>query len=303
MKRLFQVAVLVCCTTTACDDPLLEVQTITGLRVIGARVRGEDDPSDASLRAGNATNLDWLVASDRATTYSAAVRVCRTNATTTGLPSCSEAPWFEDSGRFDAGEAATFALTPPDLPAGSPWLALFVACAESRARFSKDGSSQCSGGELPHEASFEGIAAEANENPSLADDELELAGEVWNETDPLPTGDPCRSEALPKAKQGKKSEVTFRLQGDDRQKLPKSVTSHYGALPTESLAYTHLLTVPGLERPFSAIASGAKDTEFEIAIELDGDLPRDGKVVDFYLVVRDGRGGADWLRRQLCALP
>lgn len=303
MKRLIQIAVTTVCTTVACSDPLLEVQTITDLRVLGARLGAEADARDASLVPGRGANLEWLVVSNEATTYSAAVSVCASVETTMGVPTCSDEPFYEDSGRFETNTAATFAFTPPELPIGSPWLALFVACKSGQARFARDGSGRCSGGAVPREASFDGTVGEENLNPSLSDDSIELDGAPWTSEAFFPTGTPCRDQALPALRVVRPSSVRFELGGDDREDLPQEVTAVYGAEPTESLSYAHFLTTPGLERPFSGIASESPDTTFDIAIDLEGKLPRAGVVSDFHLIVRDGRGGSDWTRRQICALP
>jgi hypothetical protein len=295
--------ILCACTTIACGAPLVEVQTITGLRVLGARVHADADSTDASFTPGTGTTLDWLVVADRPTSYSASVRVCQTVVTTTGIPTCSEPPFFERTASFETGTAATFALTPPDLATGSHWLAQLVACGEGRARFAPDGSGRCSAGGEPREATFDGSVAQSNQNPTLQDDLLELDGDAWSEQEPLLTGESCRDEALPRVRSARPAEIGFELGGDDRQELPESVAERYGALQTESLSYSHFLTEPGLERPFSGIASGSDDVAFDLALEFESALPRAGVVADFHLVVRDGRGGSDWIRRQLCALP
>jgi hypothetical protein len=229
--------------------------------------------------------------------------VCPSEATTHGIPSCAAQPFFEATRRFDAGTQASFAFTAPELVEGSRFLALLVACQQGRARFAQDGSGHCTGGTEPREATFEGTVEEANANPSLADDELELDGDRWQDAPLLSTGASCRDDDLPKVRAAKKSEIAFALRGDDRQSLPRNVVDHYGSERTEALAYSHFLTEPGLERPFSGIAASSADTRFELSIELAHDLPPRGAVADFHLVVRDDRGGADWIRRQLCALP
>lgn len=305
MKRKLQLAVLAVCTTTACEDPLLEVQTINGLRVVGTRVQNDTDPSDARLVAGSPTTLEWLVVSDRAEAYSAAMRLCSVADTNYGVPSCESAPFFEDTGRFDAGVPARFSFTPPELPRGSRWMSALVACAEGRARFATDASGRCSGGTTPREATFTGVIGEANSNPTLADDTLEFEGAPWQEADLLDTGASCRGAGLPTVRAGRVSEIAFELGGDDRESLPASETEQYGAEATESLLYSHFLSEPGLERPFSGISADSDDTAFEIELAPPTDPmpPTNGVATDFYLIVRDGRGGSDWVRRQVCTLP
>lgn len=312
MKRMMGTVRGICCgmavLLVGCDEPLVEVQTIQGLRVLGARIEAVSDPELAEPAAGDEVALRWLVVSDREQNFSGALEVCVAQPTRMGLPECLEAPFFETTFDGTTAEEPRIELELPALPRGSEWLARLVVCAEGQARFNRRGVGGCRAGSDPKEAFYRARvgATTPNRNPDLSDDALSLAGASWEVAERVPLGRSCdeaSTEALPRLRAGRSRTIRFDLVGDDRERLPAEEREVYAAAQTESLFYSHFLSASGLERPFSFIDSGSEQRRFEVELELDSEerWPSGGRVIDWVLVVRDGRGGADWLRRQLCA--
>jgi hypothetical protein len=108
---------------------------------------------------------------------------------------------------------------------------------------------------------------------------------------------------LPAIQSGRLASIALELGGDDRELL-ESAAGTYAARPRESLVFTHLATRPGLDRAFSAIDYDATRLGFELPFEhADSELDPGGTALGFYLLVRDERGGVDWIERRACLLP
>jgi hypothetical protein len=146
----------------------------------------------------------------------------------------------------------------------------------------------------------------------LHDDTLSIDGRDWLGIESVPSSadsggdagaplseEPC-ADALPQLEIGRDHTITFSL---DTRANPADRESLDGDR-RETLVFSHLSTHDGLERPFSFIDDGS-DGSFTVSWTLDAelDVPPSGTRFDFFLTARDGRGGADWLHRQACAVP
>ena len=293
---------------TACEDPLIDPATVDGPRILGARVRTEADPRVAEPRAGERATLEWLAVSNRPEPLSATLAWCLATQSVLGAPRCS-GPGFGErvvTGQF--GDPVTFELTlPAELLPGDVWLAWFGHCDAGEARFDAEASAfTCPGGAEPLRAFYRGFvpAGAPNHNPSLEDDVLLLGGAPWPEpAQATVPGTGCSETSLPRLVGGVASLIELELLGDDRELLEEE-QDRYAARDRESLVYTHVSSRAGLERAFSAIDFDADEQRFAlpVAFGVDGDPGPEGEVVFFYLIVRDERGGVDWLRREACLL-
>jgi len=201
----------------------------------------------------------------------------------------------------------TFELTlPAELLPGDVWLAWFGHCDTGEARFDPVASGfACPGGAEPLSAFYRGFVpgTAPNQNPSLEDDVLLLGGAPWPEpAQAVEAGASCSETTLPRLVSGIGSVVELELQGDDRELLEEQ--TRYAARDRESLVYTHVSSRAGLDRAYSAIDFDADEQRFALPVMFgaDGDPGPEGQVVFFYLIVRDERGGVDWLRREACLL-
>jgi hypothetical protein len=292
----------------ACDDPLTDPALIAGPRIVGARVSAENDAERAEPAAGEAATIDWLVLSDQPGTVSARVVWCVAAPSVLGAPRC-EANVFADqsvSGELGTPLRLSFEV-PSELAPGSAWLAWLGICAAGEPVFDVGSSVfRCAVGDVLF-GFYRGFIPEGrpNRNPSLSDDGLVLAGLPWlasEATDGAPPRSACRELGVPLLSVASPSSLVFELGGDDRELL-ENAPGTYAAHERESLVYTHLSSHPGLERAFSAIDFDADALRFEVPFDFGAVAPGpDGELSSFYLLVRDERGGVDWLRRDACLI-
>jgi hypothetical protein len=292
----------------ACEDPLTDPTLIDGPRIVGARVGAEQDPALAEPAAGQAATLDWLVLSDEPGAFTARVAWCIGAPTVLGAPRCAWETFAEQSatGRFGEPLRSSFSV-PAELEPGEAWLAWIGICDGGEARFDPAASAfGCADGAEPLSGFYRGFVPEGapNRNPSLADDSLALDGAAWLSPDASPpeVGAACLGLGLPELRAEQPSSVMFELGGDDREAI-ENVPGTYAAHERESLVYTHLATHPGLDRAFSAIDYDAAEPAFEVPFDAEAPASPEGSTLRFVLLVRDERGGVDWLTRQACLLP
>jgi hypothetical protein len=300
--------VIGCAWLSGCQDPLTDPATVLGPRVIGARVRAAGDPRVAEPAAGQSASIDWLLVSNRRAALSARVAWCRAEPTLLGAPRC-DGPSFDEqrvTGSF--GEPLTLDFSvPADALPGDVWLAWLDYCENGEATFDASESEfDCSGAGESLSAYYRGFlpSEEPNQNPSLGDDQLLIAGSPWLEAEAPPAGEACGDSALARISAGQSAAVTFALVGDDREAL-ESEPGEYATHDRESLVYTHVASHPGLDRAFSAIDFDSDQPSFELPFDFgQAAAPApEGETLRFFLVVRDERGGVDWLRRDACLLP
>lgn len=293
--------------SAGCDDPLADPASISGPRIVAAKVAARGDAALAEPTPGDAASIDWLVLSDRPGSFAASVVWCVAAPTVIGAPRCGASPFAEQNqvGEFGTALRLSFALPAPLAP-GQAWLSWLGFCEGGEdAVFDAAASAfRCAGSE-PLSGFYRGFVpdAEANRNPSLGDDTLLLGGAVWPEPEPgapVPPGSACRDRGAPLLATDAPSSLAFELGGDDREPIT-SAPGTYAAHDRESLVYTHLASHPGLERAFSAIDFDATTTQFEVPFDFGAAAPGpDGELASFYLIVRDERGGVDWVRRDAC---
>jgi len=297
---------------SACQDPLIDPAVVLGPRVIGARVRAQQDPSVAEPGPGERASVDWLVLSDQPGAFAARAVWCRAEPSSLGTPRCAGAPTAESSATGSYDTALSFGFqVPAGLEPGQAWLVWLGVCEGAEPAFDAARSAfECPDGDAL-EAYYRGFvpAQAANRNPSLADDQIAFDGTPWTALEPggpsspAAAGEPCSGSALPSIVAGVRARVTFELTGDDRELLA-AAPDQYAAHPRESLVYTHVASHPGLDRAFSAIDYDADTTRFELELDTAGLEPGpSGETVIFHLLVRDERGGVDWLQRAACVLP
>ena len=143
--------------------------------------------------------------------------------------------------------------------------------------------------------------AQSNGNPGIAS--LSQRGQAWDST---PAGtDPatgCMGMGLPEVRQGA-SPITFILRagGDARESYDAVVDDELTPV-REALQVTSLATAGAMQRTFTFIDDDRAVVDVGWLAPLEG-TPRDGERVRFEFVMRDGRGGIDRVRRQLCLLP
>jgi hypothetical protein len=107
---------------------------------------------------------------------------------------------------------------------------------------------------------------------------------------------------LPEARQGAEPlTIILRATGSSRESYDALVDDELMAT-RENLQVTSLATAGEMQRTFSFIEDGRDVVDVEWLPSLEG-TPSDGERVRFEFAMRDGRGGMDRVRRQVCLLP
>ncbi|HMJ15189.1 MAG TPA: hypothetical protein VK524_27430 [Polyangiaceae bacterium] len=294
--------------SAACDDPLAEAQIIEATRVLGARVSVEDDAERAWPRPGERAEVSWLVASPRPPRpFGWAFSVCVAAPTTQGIPECAAAPFAEFHSEELGTAAPSFAFVTPDeaaLGSAERLLVRGVVCTDEQPVLAEPIEHTRCAEELRLAVMPVGIERDSgNRNPSLVDEPLAFAGSEW----PAPAAewldrDDCSaSDAGPSlplvSANGPKQRIALQLSENDREPARS-----LGKDSFEELWLSHFADRGRLARALSIFAPDTSD----LSVELDWQPPRrveGGKVVRFYFVARDLRGGADWTLRTACAVP
>jgi hypothetical protein len=276
-----------------CDDPLLEAEHISHTRVLGARVEAGGDPTRAWPRPGEPAHMTWLVADPRPSPdLGWRFSVCAAAEKTRGIPECA-APAFADLGSNGLSPALPeIDFTVPDATTLGGAKELLVAgaiCSDEEPTTKCEGDGASVVFEIPLELSLPG-----NRNPSISDEIVLLDGAEWAPADPAWLAlDACAATdvapSLPVvAANGGGHAISITLSEDDRD-------------ANEELWISRFSTRGDLDGVLSVIAPGDS-----LGVKTTWKAPdsiTDGRVVRFWFVVRDLRGGVDWAIRTLCATP
>jgi hypothetical protein len=138
-----------------------------------------------------------------------------------------------------------------------------------------------------------------NHNPSLEDDPILLGGSSWVLPESPEALEPCAQVAgtseLPSISTEERTvELELTSEGDDREATAEEAG--------EYLLVSSYSTAGELDRTFSTVEwNGADSISLEWAVPREA--PQEGRLVRFYFVSRDDRGGVDWTQRALCLVP
>jgi hypothetical protein len=277
----------------ACDDPLTRVDLIANLRVLGARVEVEGDPGRASPFPGENASVRWLVAArDVDPELGWAFAICSAGPPGSSLPTCAGEPFATASADVPVTGEPRLDFTVPD-DIGGDALAVFGAvCPRSAPTFDGGGFGCEAGGgrEVALDFLLERDGG-TNTNPVLAPDALLLDGTS------IPEGVDCAS--LPAVGKGSKHTLSLTLSESDRDPIEQTASSEP---PKETLQLSHFTTAGALDSTFTVFEAGDTDLRAGVSWTAPKSAPPDG-LVRFYFVVRDLRGGSDWIERAVCMGP
>jgi hypothetical protein len=251
------------------DDPAWRINKT---RVLAAKVMVDAEPERASIRPGEAFHVDWLVVNpDGPVDVSYKLSVCK-QAELTRDVDCEGPTFVEVSGN---GKVPTIAATAPgaqDL-AGITHL-LIRGTIDQR--------------DVVMSAPLELSGAEQNHNPAIAPDPLHFGSDLWTAED-----GPCAPPMPEILADDATHEISFVVSAADRE-------------PGETLQLSHFTTAGELDRQFSIAEPEAPpgDVELKVTwIAKRGHATPEGKVVRFFFVLRDSRGGTSSTTRALCMRP
>lgn len=294
----------------ACGDPLLDPQRIERPRVLGARLEVDGDEMRSSPSAGDSVTVRWLVAapaSPLASSY--AFAACGLTAEQSNDPvECADQP-FALLIR-EASDVAAPVLQ-FQVPAEFTAARLGVVgqfCANGETTPLADGFDCVGDGARALPASFDTLTSQRvpNRNTSLAAAAPRFAGAEWLPPDGSEAGQPCAelpaSGALPKwSRASGETRVGLDLDTAQREAIevdevgPARETLQLSLMATAGrLKQAYVVVEPEDERAIVPV---------DVGYRLPQQLAEQGLVVRFYFVLRDLRGGVDWLVRDACVVP
>jgi hypothetical protein len=291
-------AALATAALVACGDSIVRGWLVDRTRVLGVRIEAASDASRAAIAPGEAGTMTWLVAApDAVPPLSWSYAACAPPSGNFAEVRCDDRPALA-SGSGDAnGELVAMPLAMPSADAlgGSTQVLVLAAfCAGGAA--SLDAASftgTCADGSAPLLASaFVPVAngADANHNPSPPSG-LTMGGAPLPPDDATPSGATCdAAPAAPVIGAGQKPKLGYTFGDADRE-------------PGESLLLSLLTTAGELDHPYFALdpqEAAPKAIEDEWTAPSGADVGPNGRVVRFYAVLRDGRGGASFARFAVC---
>jgi hypothetical protein len=278
-----------------CDDPLKTVELIEEPRLLGARASVLNDEGRAAPAPGETATVTFLLASPAVMqTQGFALAACPAAARRSARTECAAEP-FAHVVSAD-GESDTVSLSfevPAELDAAGRVAVLGVVCPFGSP--SGDGK-RCDGVEPGNPLTFElDLAREGdvNRNPTLEPASLAFDGEPWPELGAV-EGD-CIGRGYLEVDAGSEHSFEVSLGEDDRDAVP-----HPDSLDPvrESLQLSHFTTGGDLSRAFESIAWDSD----ALLRRTTWTAPKQPGLVRFWLVLRDFRGGADFVERSVCVL-
>ncbi|HEY3493580.1 MAG TPA: hypothetical protein VGK73_02795 [Polyangiaceae bacterium] len=284
-------------SAAACDDERPDIAVIDKTRILAARVEVEGDPARASPAPGETVSVSLLVVTpdpDPALAY--ALQACVATDSVSDLVSCTGEPLALASSLEPVVGVPVVSFSAPEGPVPSGRLAVIGAVCSAGVALPAENARACADGSwlLGVTADFPMQDETTNNlNPafvSLSLDGAELSAETASEND-------CgRLPGVPSASTG--HGLRAELDPESRDPLPQVASSDP---PRESLLVSWFTNRGELDHAYSSIDSDAPDT---LAVAT-WDAPSVGvpTLARFFVVVRDGRGGSDFLERRACVVP
>jgi hypothetical protein len=282
----------------ACGDSIVKGWLVDRTRVIGARVEAATDATRASIAPGEMARVSWVIATPAGVPHVAwAIAACVPPSGTSAAPACPTGALAESHGTADGEVVATDVV----VPSGVTNETLLVLAAF------------CEGGTPALDpTTFVATCAGAPDAPLLASAVMRLAaaGPNLNPAPPsgvrlgptplaasdVAAGMPCsdpRASALPRlAAGGPDVDLVYPFRAADRE-------------PGESLVLSTLVTEGKLDAQYASLeATEALPKEVHVAWTPPGvEVGPEGRVVRFFVGLRDGRGGAAFSGFAVCIRP
>lgn len=298
IRSLFAIAAAAMTTVGACGDSIHNGWLVDRPRVLGARVSAATDHARASLGPSERATITWLVAVPEGTPkFAWAFAACVPPEGNFAEPRC-EAPVVAFGSGAAIGEAVAMNLDVPPAAAigeAKELLVLAAFCADGApALDARTFSARCATGEpLLSSLVVRLASAGANANPPPPSMRL---GDV-----PLPTDDGAAAGAgcdaapsAPKVEAGGPAVDFVTLFGGAERE------------PNESIMLSTVVTGGTLDRQYWAFdREEAAPKELRIGWTPPGreSVGNAGRIVRFYALLRDGRGGASFGRFAVCVRP
>jgi hypothetical protein len=282
---------------TGCDEPLSRLELIDKTRVLAAKVEVAGDPTRAAPLPGEDLVVRWLVvAPEPDAAFAYVFRACVASASPADLASCQGDPLATSASPEPVAGDPTIAFQAPPEATGNERLAVLGGVCPAGASLASESGPACSDGSSARAVSLDFAMDDGghpNTNPvftSVTLDGSELAAESSDATD-------CT--LLTSVPRGGKHRLAVELAETSRDPLPQLDA---GDPARESLLLSYFVTSGELDHAWGAIDSAAPSTSGSVTFTAP--VPRDQPLLErFFVVVRDGRGGSDFVERRVCVTP
>jgi hypothetical protein len=273
-------------SAVACGDPVKEADVIAETRVLGARVEVEDEPERASPAPGEAATVRWfVVAPDVEPALGWQLSVCDATSGDSGLPDCAAQPFAEASAEEPVVGAPSLDFVVPESTSANALAVKGVICPDV-------GAADCNG-DIGTNVSFDfelvglgGDTETINTNPSLGT--LGFDGVEWS--------DSTDCAELPQVAPKSSHRITIPLDEQDRDAL----IPEFDVDPKrESLQLSHFTDHGAFEAAFTVIEADSPELVTTAVWKAPSKVPAGG-TARIFIVVRDDRGGTDWVTRTVC---
>lgn len=293
-----------------CGDPLKDPALIEETRVLGAKVEVEADPALAWPSPGESATVRWLVASPKKREpLTWAFEVCEAEDVVRGLPRCAAAPLASGRVEEPTDEDPTLQFQVPereDLLGRQRLVILGGICSNGMA---EPGASweefRCVGEGARRELVMLTVTLateeDRNHNPNLGDAPLSFDGEDWPEWEGYRGSCADVPDEVPRVKAGSEGHsVKIRVRAKDREPLASRTPAEPQA---ETYQLSHVVTGGELDRAYSVVDDHEPETRLGVGWDAPERVDEDGRLVRFFFVARDLRGGTDWTSRAVCVTP
>ena len=264
-----------------CDDTLKRVSLIEETRVLGARAEVDGDPLRSSPEPGERATVRFFVAApDGPASVDYALSACAVKPTFNGIPQCSGLPFASTQRTESSTEPVAIELEVPiatDLDA-TPHALIRGTIARTEVAFELD----------------LGSATSNNQSPTFTADALELDAEPWRSV-----AEPS-CDGVPSVAARSRHRFGVTLGDGDFEPLVQATSVDPSR---ETLLVSQFADAGELEHAYLSLTAATPASEREVTWTAPALTDSEPRLVRFYFVVRDERGGEDLTTRALCVLP
>lgn len=305
--------------TSACTDPMSPGSFIEDPRVLGASVSVDSEPARATPAPGESATAKFFVATPAGdtSTFGWAFVPCVRSPASLSVPVCQGDPSIADI-TMGTGPEPTARISVPQegtLNGAKQMLVIGIVCVNGTPSIEGPGMTPgCSSNTTKTQPVVLTVdiardAPTTNESPVASALTTKFGEFDWVAPGTAPvTG--CRDLAggpsLPLVTEGEEIELEIDFAGVDRETYEKTIAGDPPLVETtqEVLQLSQFSTNNGMERQFSIIDETSTDTLANVTWTAhNAEFDPQGSRVDFFFVLRDDRGGADWITRSVCVVP
>lgn len=276
-----------------CEDPLKTVELVEEPRLLGGRVEVMGAAERAAPAPGETATATFLLAAPAAEqSLGFHLAACPAAAREGTRNACAGPIFAEKASKNGEADVASLTFTvPQDLDASGRVLVAGIVCPDGSPTANGeacDGADPGTPLQLELELAHDG---DVNRNPVLQADSIAFDGAAWATA--TATDGACTGLGLPEVAQDSKHDLVVELDESDRDTLPRPSKLDPAR---ESLQLSHFVTGGDVTRAFESIAWDSPQLHRQVSWT----APKQSGLVRFWFVLRDLRGGGDFVERAVC---